>query len=212
MTSLPERTNKASILARIAPAFSSLMVMVGAAISALLIMGVLNAMRNAEAAGIGAVAIGLAEASLPTVVALYLAIFVMAIGVIVMIIRAATNPTTASPSALFFAIILLLSFLPLGLAWKANSLLIGTLMARGNVSIVAPTIQLFSNITVVTSLLFSLIVITAVLIPLPSFLRTRRTWPPIVMLVMIEIVLIGLVIGFQMHMTWLRGVGLRESF
>jgi hypothetical protein len=212
MTSLPERPNKVSILARISPAFSCWIVTVGAAINAGLIMGVINAMRNAETAGIGAVATGIGEANLPTVVSLDLAIFVMAIGVLVMIIRAVTNTTTASPSAWFFAILALLGFVPLGLASEANSLLIQTLMDRGNVSIVAATIQLFLRLTVVTAALFSLVLLTAMVGPLPSFLRARRSWTPIVVLVVIEVALIGLGIRFQMHMTWLQGVRLRESF
>lgn len=53
---------RVSIIARIVPAFSYALPALGAAVSALLLLSVLNAMRNAEAAGIGAVAGGISEA------------------------------------------------------------------------------------------------------------------------------------------------------
>jgi hypothetical protein len=212
MTSSAESGSSVSILARVAPALSLCLSIVGAAITALLIMRVINAMRTAEAAGIGAVAGGMAEAHLPIVVSLYLAVFVMAIGVLVMMLRAVTNTATVSPSGWFFAIMAMLGLIPLATAWEANSLLIQTLTGHGNISIAAPTIQTFVILTVVAAGLCSLLLLAAVVVPLPSFLRARRHWMPAVVLVVLEIALIGLAIGFQMHMTWLHGVGLRESF
>ena len=212
MTTENQANQRASILARIVPAFSGWIVMLGAAISALLIMGVMNAMRNAESAGIGAVASGMAEANLSTVISLYFAIFLVGVSLVLMIVRAVTTTTTASPSAWFLVIVAVLSVVPLGLVWKANSLLMQTLMGRGNVSFVAPTIQLCLNLTLITAGLFSLILLSGSVVPLPSVLRAKRSWAPIVVLVLIEVVLIGLAVVFQMHMSWLQRVGMRESF
>ncbi len=212
MTPESQTHQRVSVLARLVPAFCSLIVVLGAAISALLIMGVINAMRNAEAAGIGAVAGGMAEANLATVVSLYLAICVITTAVVLMIVRAVTTTQTASPSGWFFLIVGVLTLVPLGLVWEANSLLMQTLMGRGNVALVATTIQLCLNLTIVTAGLFGLIVLIGSVIPLPSFMRARRKWAPIVMLAVMEVVLIGLAIGFQIHMSWLQRVGLRESF
>src|ERR1051325_10966513 len=117
-----------SILARVLPAIPCLIVMLGAAANAILLMGVMNAMRNAESAGIGAVAGGMAEAHLSIVISGYLAIFVMAIGIIVIVIRSLTTVKTASPSAWYFAVITVLSAAPMALAWKANSLLVQALV------------------------------------------------------------------------------------
>lgn len=200
------------MLARLVPAVSSLIVMLGAATSALLIIGVMKAMRNAEAAGIGAVAAGMAEANLATVISLYLAIFLMTAAFILMIVRAVSTTQTASPSAWFFLIVGVLALAPLGFVWEANSLLMQTLMGRGNVSLIAPTIQLCLNLTLVTAGLFGLIVLVLSIISLPSFMHARQKWAPIFMLGLMEIVLIGLAIGFQLHMSWLQRVGLRESF
>jgi hypothetical protein len=76
--------SRVSILARLVPAFSYAIPMLGAALSALSLLGVIRAARNAEAAGIAAVAEGMAEANLAVVVALYLAIFVGFMGIVVM--------------------------------------------------------------------------------------------------------------------------------
>lgn len=212
MTPESQPNQRVSVLARLGPAFCSFIVMLGAAISALQVMGVMKAMRYAEAAGIGAVANGMAEANLATVVSLFLAIVAMTAAVVLMIVRAVTMTRTVSPSGWFFVIVGVLTLVPLGLVWEADSLLMQTLMGRGNVSLVAPTIQLCLNFTIVTAGLFSLIVLVASVVPLPSFFRARQKWAPVVTLALMEVVLIGLAIGFQIHMSWLQRVGLRESF
>src|SRR2546426_11796579 len=89
--SIPSRV---SILARIVPALSYAIPMFGAALSSVLFMGVMRAMRMAESAGIAAVAGGMAEADFFVLVALYLAIFVGVIGIVVMVIRSLMTTTT----------------------------------------------------------------------------------------------------------------------
>ena len=212
MTPEIQPDQRVSILARMLPAFSCWVVMLGAALSAILIMGVMNAMRNAEAAGIGAVAGGMAEANRSIVIALYLAVFLMTISMIVAIIRIFTATKTVAPSVWFFVIIELLAIVPLALAWEADSLLMGALMTRANVSMIASNIQVCLTLTLITAGLFSLILLVASVIPLPSIMQARRSWTPIVMLGVMEVTLIALAVAFQIHMSWLQRVGMRENF
>lgn len=72
--------SRVSILARLVPAISYAIPMLGAVLSSLLINRTLEAMRNVESVGIAAVEGGMAEANLPVLVALYLAIFLGLIG------------------------------------------------------------------------------------------------------------------------------------
>jgi hypothetical protein len=61
---------RVSILARLVPSVSYALGMLGAALSAAQLMRVMEAIRSAEATGISTVATGIAEADLPTIVAL----------------------------------------------------------------------------------------------------------------------------------------------
>ena len=56
--------------------------MLGAAMGALMVFNLLRAMRYAEAAGVSAVAGGLAEANLPIIIALYFGIVVGFVGLV----------------------------------------------------------------------------------------------------------------------------------
>lgn len=201
---------RVSILARIVPALSLWIVMLGAAISALLIKGVINAMHYAESAGIAAVAGGMAEANLAIVISLYFAIFLMVIALIVAVVRTFMMTQTASPSAWWFAIAAAVSLGPLGLVWKANSLLMQVIFSRANIIEVVSAIQLCLTLALITAVAFSLLLLVGSVVPLPSFLHGKRSWSPIVALVLMEIVLIGLAVGFQMHMSGL--MRLRESY
>ena len=203
---------RVSIFARLVSVFPGWIVMLGAALCGYLIMGVINAMRSAEAAGIGAVAMGMAEANLAVVVALYLAIFVCGIALIVMVVRSLTTTSTASPSVWFVLINAVLSVIPLALVWQANSLLIQALRSRVGVVEVVSQIQLCLTLTWVTFAVFSLVYLVISFLPAPSVFRARRSWSPIIALMLMEFLLIGLVVGFQLHMSWLQQVGMRESF
>jgi len=115
--------------------------MLGAAVSAMLLMRVMTAMRYAESAGIAAVAGGISEATLAIAIALYLGIFVGVIGLVVMVVRSLIKTSTASPSGWFFLITGGLSVIPLGILWEAESLLIQAITSRVGVVQVAATIQ-----------------------------------------------------------------------
>lgn len=202
---------KVSILARIVPSFALIIGMLGAAVTALLLMRVMEAMKFAESAGIGAVAGGIAEADVVTMVALCLAVFVAFLGIVVMVIRAFMSPTTATPSAWFFAITGALSFIPMLLVWEAESLLVGSLTG-GNVSFAASNIQLCLTLTLITSAALTLVMLVLSLVPLPSILRAKRKYVPIVVLLLMEFALIGMVVAFQMRTSWMYQVKLNERF
>lgn len=204
-------TSRVSILARMVPVFSYSIPMLGAALSALLFMNVIRAMRFVEAAGVGAVAGGMAEANLPVLVALYLAIFMGMIGILIMIIRCFVSTTTASPSAWFFAIGGVLASMPLMFLWEAQSLMVAG-MKGGNVSLVASSIQLCLTLTIVTSALFVLILLVASVTPLPSLLRAKRNWAPLLLLATTGFALIGAAVAFQIQTSWLYGVSAAEQF
>ena len=211
MTLDTEHLPRISILARMVAALPCWSVMLGAACAAISIKGAVEGMRNAESAGIAAVASGMAGANLALVIALYVAIFLMMIAVVVAVIRNFVVIKTVSPSAWFFVVIGTMAIVPLALIWEGDSLLMGALMSRGNVALIAPNVRICLILTLATAGLFSLIVLAVSVIPLRPFMRAKRKWAGVVVLVLMEIVLIGLAAGFQLHMAWLQRVGLRQS-
>jgi len=203
--------SRVSILARVVPAFSYITPMLGAAMSAFMFFGLLRAMRYAEAAGVSAVAGGIQEANFPVIISLYFAVTVGFIGILVFVIRMLSSPTTASPSAWFFLVVGGLSFIPAALFWKGESILTETIAGRGNVALAASSIYWCLTLTIIATAAFSLISLIASLIPLPHTLRTKRNYAPLIGLVLMELALIGMAIGFQLHNSWLYQVRIRES-
>ena len=141
-----------SIMARLVPALSYALPALGAAVSAMLLLNVLRAMRNAEAAGIAAVAGGISEANIAILVTLYLAIFVGGAGVVIGLVRLFTTTTTASPSAWYYLIAGVLGMAPMFALWKAQSLLLDAIIPRSvgaGVSEVAGQITLFATVAII---------------------------------------------------------------
>src|SRR5437870_4925891 len=199
-------SSRVSILTRLVPALSYAIPMFGAALSAILLMGVMRAMTMAESAGVAAVAGGMAEADLFTLVALYFAIFVGVIGILVMVIRSLMSTTTTSPSGWFFLITAGLGLIPLLLLWEAQSLLVQAIAGREGVAQVAPKIQLCITLTLVTTVVFALVLLIASLAPLPSVLRAKRKYAPLLVLLFMELALIGTAVAFQVRASWLNQV------
>lgn len=206
--------SRVSILARLVPAFSYAIPLAGAALSSLLIVRAFQAMRNGETAGIAAVTAGMSEANLPVLIGLYFAIFVGVIGIVVMVIRCFMSTTTASPSAWFFLVAGGPGLVPLVLLWEAESLLIQAISPgyRGGIVVVASTIQLCLTLTLVTAAAIALILLVVSLVPLPSVLRAKRNWGPLAVLIVMELALIGMAVGFQVRTSWLHQVGITEHF
>ena len=118
----------------------------------MLLLSVLRAMRNAEGAGIGAVAAGISEANVAILVTLYLAIFVGGAGVVIGLVRLFTTTTTASPSAWYYLIAGILGLTPMFALWRAQSLLLDAIFPHSTgagVSEVAGQITLFSIVATV---------------------------------------------------------------
>jgi hypothetical protein len=197
---------RVSIIARIVPALSYALPALGAAVSALLLLNVLNAMRNAESAGIGAVAGGISEANLAILVTLYLAIFVGGAGVVIGLVRLFTTTTTASPSAWYYLIAGVLGMAPMFALWRAQSLLLDAILPRSTgagVSAVAGQITLFSIVAIVLGGVSILILLASSFVPLPAILHSKRKWAPLIALLVMETAIIAMTVVYHLRTAWL---------
>src|SRR5918999_5110864 len=120
---------RVSIIARLVPVLAYALPALGAGVSAMLLLSVLRAMRNAEGAGIGAVAAGISEANIAILLTLYLAIFVGAAGVVIGLVRLFTTTVTASPSAWYYLIAGILGLMPMFALWQAQSILLDAIFS-----------------------------------------------------------------------------------
>ncbi len=191
-------TTRVSVVARLVPALSYAIPMLGAAMGALMVFNLLRAMRSAEAAGVSAVAGGLAVVGF--------------VGLIVGIVRTAISVRTASPAASFFLLIGVLSFIPTALFWEAQSILTNTIASRGNVSLVATSINLCLTLTLISTAVLGLLFLVATIVPLPASFRTKRSYGPLIVLVLMEMALIGMTVLFQLHNSWLYEARQTERF
>jgi hypothetical protein len=197
---------RVSIIARLVPAFSYALPALGAAVSAMLLLSVLRAMRNAEGAGIGAVAAGISEANVAILVTLYLAIFVGAAGVVIGLVRLFTTTTTASPSAWYYLIAGILGLMPMFALWYAQSLLLNAIFPRSSgagVSEVAGQITLFSTVAIVLGGLSILVLLVSAFVPLPAILRGKRKWAPLITLLLMETAIIAMTVVYHLRTAWL---------
>ena len=205
--------SRVSILARLVPVFSYLIALAGAALSGLMTLSTFHAMKGAENAGIGAVGLGMYEANLPVLIGLYVAIILGVFGIIVIAVRCFMSTTTASPAAWFFVVASGLTFIPLFLLWEAESFLIqGITPGTGGIIQVASTMQLCLTLTLVTAATFALILLVASLVPLPSFFKAKRNYAPLIVLVLMEALLIGMAVAFQVRTSWFYQAGMRGHF
>jgi hypothetical protein len=200
---------RVSILARLVPVISLCAPLLGAAVCALMLMRVLEAMRHAETAGIAAVTGGMAEADLAMTITLYLGLFFGFIGIVVMAVRAFRAKTTASPSTWFFGLGGLLTLVPLVFLWSAQSFFLDALRGR-NISLAAPNIFLFLRLTIGVCAVVAPILLVAAFMPLPSVFRAKNKWAPVILLVLMMIVMIGTAVAFQMRTSWLYGARAAE--
>lgn len=200
-------SQRVSIIARIVPALSYAFPALGAAVSALLFIRVMEAMRNAESAGIAAIAGGISEANIAIIVTLYLAVFVGVAGLIIGIARTFSTLKAATPSAWFFLIAGALGLFPMFTLWCAQSMLLDMLFTRippeGGVAAVASQISLLLMVTIISAVIIVLILLAGSVIPLPRILRAKRRWAPIVALVLMEIIMIAMTVGYHWRTSWL---------
>jgi hypothetical protein len=201
---IPDAVARASILARIAPAISYALPALGAAISALLFMGVMRGMRNAESAGMAAVLGGISEANLAILVSLYLAIVVGFIGVVVAAVRLFTPTTTSSPSGWFYLITGVIGLAPMLALWQGQSLLLEVLFDRTTgVAMVAEQITMLHFLTLGMAFVSTLTLVISTFVPLPRVFRAKRKWAPLVLLGIIEIAVIAMTVAYHLRTTWL---------
>ncbi len=204
-TQLPSRPTRVSILARIVPTLSYALPALGAAISALMLINVFRAMRNAEAAGIGAVSGAIREANFPIVITLYLGVIIGFAGVAIGLVRMFTTVTTATPSACYFLIIGLIGLVPMLLLWEAQSLILGVIFGRlpRGVVEVARQVALLSMMTMLVGAISILALLVSAFVPLPRIFHAKRKWAPVVMLLLIETAVIAMTVLFHLRNAWL---------
>lgn len=202
---IPTTPQRISIIARVVPAFSYALPALGAAVSAMLLLSVLRAMRHAEAAGIGAVAAGIYEANVAILVTLYLAIFVGGAGVVIGLVRLFTTTVTASPSGLYYLIAGLLGMAPMFALWRAQSLLLDAIFSRtgAGVAEVAGQITLFSIVATVLGVVGILILLASSFVPLPAILGAKRKWAPLIMLLLMETAIVAMTVVYHLRTAWL---------
>ncbi|HEV8139795.1 MAG TPA: hypothetical protein VGP81_08490 [Pyrinomonadaceae bacterium] len=205
MTPISKPTSRVSILARVTPALSYALPALGAAISALMLINVFQAMRNAEAAGIGAVSAGIREANFPIVVTLYLGVLLGFAGIVVGLVRMFTTTTTSTPSAWYFLITGMVGLVPILLLWEAQSLLLGVIFGRspGGVVEVARQVSLLAMMTMLLGVVSILILLVSAFVPLPRILHAKRQWAPVVMLLLMETAVIAMTALFHLRNAWL---------
>lgn len=203
-------STRVAVIPRLIVALSYSMAAFGASFSALFLFRVLRAMRDAENAGIAAVAGGLAETNVPVLVGLYLAIGGGFVAIITAAVRAVVETTTASPPAWFY-FIAALSFLSVGLLWITESVFIEAIQpGSSGVAHVGSTISGLVTITMVVGPLFALLLLIVSVLPLRS--KSQTQWPTVSVLVVIQLVLIAAAVAFQMRASWLWRVMEAESF
>ena len=205
MTPVSERPARVSILTRIVPVLSYALPALGAAVSALFLINVFRAMRNAETAGVAAVAAGIREANFPILVTLYLGVVLGFAGIAIGLVRMFTTTTTATPSSWFFLITGIIGLLPVLLLWQAQSLLLGVIFGHetGGVVEVARQVSLLSMLTICLGAVSALILLVSGFVPLPQILRAQRKWAPVVMLLVIETAVIAMTALYHLRTAWL---------
>ena len=197
--------SRVAVVARLVPALSYAIPVAGAALSSILVMGVMRGMRFASSTGLSAATAGLSESGLPVLIALYLAIICGVAGIVVAVIRLMVPTTTVSPSAWFFLIGGGLGLIPVALLWEAESVFIQAISpsSRG-VAYAASTIELLLTLTLVAAPVSLLLLLAGSVWPLSS--RSRPKWGPLVALVVVELALIVAAVAFQVRISWLHQI------
>jgi hypothetical protein len=193
---------RVSIFARLIPALSLALPALGAALSSILFVNLVRAMRDAEHAGVAAVAGAMAEANIPLLVTLYLSILLGLAGIVVVLVLRKSS-LAALPSTWFFLVAAVIGLLPVCLFWKAESLLVQALYpGSAGVAEVAQRIVLLITLAPIAGVAGALILLVASLMPLPAFLRAKRVFPALLILIIIELALIGMAVTVTMRTSW----------
>jgi len=200
---------RVAVIPRLVTALSYGLAVAGAGVSALLLRQVLLAMREAGAAGIGAVSLGIAEATLPVLVALYLAIACGAAGLLIVVIRMFVDTTKSSPPVWFFLLAGVLGLFPVALFWWAEWLFIGALYPdSGGIMTVAENLMPLLPAIMIAAPFVLLLLLTVSVWPVRSLAKPK--WGPLAALLIVELALIVMAVAFQMRTSWLFQVSQAE--
>lgn len=185
---------KVSILTRLLAALAYTIPAIGGALSSILLINVMRALRDNESAGISAVMAGMKEASLPAIVSLYLAAICGIAVIVVLIVRMFVQTKTASPPSWFFAIGGILCLIPAVLFWKAQLLILevlspGSSIGAGGAESAGATVSQLLILSVIAAPIVFIILVVASVFPL-SF-RSRPKWLSLIAATAIEILLIS---------------------
>jgi hypothetical protein len=209
----PEPVRRVSVLGRLVPAFSYAVPAPACIVSALLVFGVMRAMRTAQTPGISAVTAGIAEANLPVRIALVFAIAVGLIAVGITIARLFETGLTAPPSAWFLVAAGCIGLAPLLALWRSESVLIEAILPRGSgIAVAASAIQRWLVATIVLGGIADTVLLIASIVPLPPALRAKRRYAPLLILLLMEVALAAMAVAFQTRTSWLQQLSFSRSF
>jgi biopolymer transport protein ExbD len=189
---------RVSITARLIAALAYTIPAIGGAAGSLILMNVFRALRTSETAGVGALMNGMKQASLPVIVSFYLAaIFGIAV-IIVLVIRMVVQTKTASPPFWFFAIEGILCFIPAGLFWKAQLLVIevlspGSSVATAGISGVATDLSRLLLFSIVAAPIVFIVLVVLSVLPFAS--RSGPKWGSLIVTTVIVMVFVGTAIA-----------------
>jgi len=189
---------KVSVTARLVAALCFTIPAIGGALSSLLLMNVFRELRANENAGIGAVMAGMKASSLPAIVSLYLAAICGLALIILLVVRMIVQTKTASPPFWFFVLGGILCFLPAGLFWKAQLLVLEVLSPGSSVGVagisgVAGDLSRLLPMSIIAAPV--VLIVLAVLSVLPLSFRSRPKVVSLLVATFIEIILIATAIA-----------------
>ena len=201
--------SKVSIVVRLIPAVSYLIPAVMAGVSAFLVTRVIWGMRTAEATGLAAVTAGLAEANLPLLVALYLAVLVGIAAIGFAVVRLFVPVSTASAPAWFYIVAGVVGLIPPILVWQAESVMIQRFYpGSGGIGEVASTISLLLTLAMIAAPLCAVLLLVGSVVPLRSDADSSSRSFSLVILIGVEVALITMAVIFHVRTSWLNEVAL----
>ena len=106
-----------------------------------------------------------------------------------------------------------LGLAPLLLLWQSETVFIQAIApGSGGFARAASSIQRWLTLTIIFAFIADSILLIASLVPLPAIMRTRRSYAPLLVLVLMEVGLIGMAVAFQMRTSWLQQVRFGQRF
>ncbi len=187
-------TNRArvSIAERLVPALSYAVAAVSGAFGALLTMQFLDALRNAETAGMIAFFRGTSEIELAMGIMLGISAALGACGILVSVIRMFTTNTTASPPGVMYLVVGLLSLVPpfavhYALHTMEHAVMTGV---EGGISSVGATVTALSYFAPVAAFVMIIVLLAFSFVPFTS--RAGRKFSSLIFLIVVEIAILGL--------------------